>query len=96
MSKELSGPSPCSSPPLAGRAVKFSKTVVRNRQRNSPPGPEGIQGWSMKTLKTVPNISFFCKLGDRPPLPLPVHEGNLSRYVEQNVTALPTSGGEGT
>ena len=59
----------------------------------SPPGQEGIKGWSMKTLKTHLNTPIFHTAGDQPLLPPPVQKGNLNRHAEQNLTALPVLGG---
>ncbi len=48
----------------------------------------------MKTSKKHPNAAIFREVGDQPPLPPPVQEGNLNYHAEQNLTALPFEGGQ--
>ena len=48
----------------------------------------------MKTLKTYLKAPIFREMGDLPPLPPPVQEGNLNCHAEENLTAL--RWGEGT
>ena len=69
--------------------------MVRKRQPDSPPGQEGWpkgSGWSIENLKKHSNTAFFRVLGNQPPLPPPVQEGNLDRCAKENLTALPLGG----
>ena len=69
------------------------KMVVRRDQAISPPGQEGIKGWSIETAKKHSNTAIYRKVGDQPPLSPPVQEGNLNCQAEENLTALPILGG---
>ena len=42
-----------------------------------------------KPRKKCPNTAIFRNVGNQPPLSLPVQEGNLKRYLEEDLTALP-------
>ncbi len=77
------------SPYFSAGLLSSLKMVVRRDQAISPPGQEGIKGWSIETAKKHSNTAIYRKVGDQPPLSPPVQEGNLNCQAEENLTALP-------
>ena len=78
-------------PPLKAGLLRSLQMVVWKRQPISPPGQEGIKGWSIENIEKTPKRTDFSQ-GWRSTTP-PVQEGNLNRYAEENLTALPFEGG---
>jgi len=58
-------------PPLKAGLLSSLKTVVRRHQPISPPGQEGIKGWSIENVEKHQNVPIFCNVGNQPPLPPP-------------------------